>query len=323
MIRFLFIIALFIAGSASAEQIAPDLKVAFFGDQGLSPRSKAVLRMVKAEGAHMVLHLGDFDYADDAEAFDSQINRVLGENFPYFAVIGNHDVKAWPAYQRKLRARLKRIPGVKCEGDLGYNAACTYKGLFFTLFAIGIWPHGGKPADAVAQRQAHVDFITNALARSDARWKVCAWHKNQHAMQVGHKKNETGWEVYEACRKAGAIIATGHEHSYSRTHLISAFRDPPVVGSTSNTLRLENGKTFAFVSGLGGKSARGLYLPPGRKGPEGWWAAAYTRDDLATAGALFCTFNPGRRKLMAECYFKAVEGDIIDRFTVISRPADE
>lgn len=322
MIRFLIIVALFVPGCAGAEEIAPDLKVAFFGDQGLSPRSKAVLRLVKAEGAHMVLHLGDFDYADDAEAFDDQITRVLGEDFPYFAVIGNHDVKAWPAYQRKLRARLRRIPGAKCEGDLGYKAACTYKGLFFTLSAVGIGPQGGRPADALAQRQAHVAFITNVLARSDARWKVCAWHKNQRAMQVGRKTDETGWEVYEACRKAGAIIATGHEHSYSRTHLISAFRDPPVVASTSNTLRLEKGRTFAFVSGLGGKSARGLNRRPGREGAEPWWAAAYTRDDGATAGAFFCTFNTDRRKRRAECYFKAVEGNIGDRFTVIAPPAD-
>ena len=142
-------------------------------------------------------------------------------------------------------------------------------------------------------------------------------------MQVGHKKDETGLEVYEACRKAGAIIATGHEHSYSRTHLISAFRDPPVVASTSNTLRLEKGRTFAFVSGLGGKSARRLKRHPGREGPEPWWAAAYTRDDGATAGALFCTFNPDRRKGRAECYFKAVEGNIRDRFTVIAPPADQ
>jgi hypothetical protein len=142
-------------------------------------------------------------------------------------------------------------------------------------------------------------------------------------MQVGHKKDETGWEVYEACRKAGAIIATGHEHSYSRTHLISAFQDPPVVASTSNTLRLEKGKTFAFVSGLGGKSARGLYLRPGREGPEPQWAATYTWEDRATAGALFCTFNPDQRKRRAECYFKAVEGNIGDRFTVIAPPADQ
>ncbi|NQU59037.1 MAG: metallophosphoesterase [Rhodospirillales bacterium] len=318
----MIVLTLFIAGCADDERVTQDLKVAFFGDQGLSPRSKAVLRMVKAEGAHMVLHLGDFDYADDAEAFEDQINRVLGEDFPYFAVIGNHDVKAWPAYQRKLRARLRRISGVKCEGDVGYKAACTYKGLFFTLSAVGIWPEGGGPADADARRQDHATFIRNVMVRSDARWKVCAWHKNQHAMQVGKKKDETGWEVYEACREAGAIIATGHDHSYSRTHLISAFRDRPAVASTSDTLRLEKGRTFGFVSGLGGKSARGLYLRPGQEGPDPWWAATYTRDDLATAGALFCTFNPGRHKGTAKCYFKAVEGDIVDRFTVLAPPED-
>ena len=86
MIRFLIMMALFVASCADDEQFTPDLKVAFFGDQGLSPRSKAVLRMVKAEGAHMVLHLGDFDYVDDAEAFDNQINRVLGENFRCLSV---------------------------------------------------------------------------------------------------------------------------------------------------------------------------------------------------------------------------------------------
>ena len=323
MIRFLIILALFIAGWAGGVQADTGLKVAFFGDQGLTPRSKAVLQMVKAEGAHLVLHLGDFDYADDAEAFDGQINDILGENFPYFAVIGNHDVKAWSAYQPKLRARMQRIPGVKCTGDVGYQEACVYKGLFFTFSPAGIWPRGGGPEDALARRQARAAFVANALARSDARWKVCAWHKNQHAMQVGKKRNETGWEISEACRKAGAIIATGHQHSYSRTHLISAFRDTPVVASTSNILRLEKGRTFAFVSGHGGKSARKLYLRPGQKGPDPWWAATFTRDDGAMAGALFCTFNTGRQMAMAECYFKTVEGFIVDRFTVHAPPAGQ
>jgi len=181
---------------------------------------------------------------------------------------------------------------------------------------------GGGPADAVAQRQAHAAFITKALARSGARWKVCAWHKNQHAMQVGNKGDETGWGVYEACRRAGAIIATGHHHSYSRSHLISAFRDPPVVASTGNTLRLEKGKTLAFVSGLGGKSAKKLKPREGRTGPDPWWAATYSKGDGATAGALFCTFGADRHKSVAECYFKTVEGAIKDRFTVLAPPVD-
>ncbi|MFQ5764033.1 MAG: metallophosphoesterase [Rhodospirillales bacterium] len=306
------------AGPIAARGVEPGLKVAFFGDQGLTPEARAVLRLVRDEGADMVLHLGDFDYADDPDAFEAQIDRVLGPDFPYFAVIGNHDVKAWPAYQAKLEARLRRIPGAACEGALGTMAACTYRGLFFTMSAVGIWPEGGGPADAVAERPAHVRFIAERMAGSDARWKVCAWHKNQHAMQVGRKRDETGWGVYEACREAGAIIATGHEHSYSRTHLIKAFGERPVVASRDATLSIDKGRTFVFVSGLGGRSARPRL---GRGVPDPWWAAVHTRDRGATAGALFCTFAPGGRQGRADCAFKAVNGDVIDRFGLV-RPGD-
>jgi len=299
---------------ARADEAARDLKVAFFGDQGLSARARAVLRMVKAEGAQMILLLGDFDYRDDADAFDDLLTQGLGADFPVFAVIGNHDAKAWPAYRQKLQARLQRIAGARCTGDLGVRAACSYKGLFFTLSAVGVWPHGGKPADAVAEQPAHAAFIADAMAGSRARWKICAWHKNQTAMQVGRKANETGWQVYEACREAGAIIATAHEHSYSRTHLIAAFGEQPEVASRDSILRLAKGRTFVFVSGLGGRSVRRLR----GAAPAPWWASAYTRDDGATAGAMLCTFNAGGRQDLAECAFRTIDGKTVDRFRVIS-----
>ena len=43
-------------------------------------------------------------------------------------------------------------------------------------------------------------------------WKICSRHKNQRAMQLGKKKDAVGWAAYEACREAGAIIATGQEY---------------------------------------------------------------------------------------------------------------
>ncbi len=303
-------------------EIEPDLKVAFLGDQGLTPDSKAVLRLIKDENAHMVLHLGDFDYADNPDAFDMQINEILGPDFPYFAVIGNHDEKAWHIYQQILETRLKRVKGAKCEGEFGTKAACTYKGLFFILSAVGITePEETRPKD-VDKSQIHTAYIEDMLARAKSPWKICAWHKNQTAMQLGTKKNETGWGVYEACRKGGAIIATGHEHSYSRTHLIGAFGDPPVVASKDKTLRLEKGRTFAFVSGLGGRSVRGMSQHRESKKIDPWWAAFYTRDQDATAGALFCTFSPGGQKQRANCYFKAINGEVPDRFKVISTLGD-
>ncbi len=77
-------------------------------------------------------------------------------------------------------------------------------------------------------------------------------------MQIGGKGSSTGWEVYEECKMGGAIIATGHEHSYSRTKTLTSTEsqivDPdwPQVGE----VRVAEGATFVFVSGLGGGSIR-------------------------------------------------------------------
>ena len=72
--------------------------IAFIGDQGYGKNAKAVLQLIKNEGADMVLHQGDFDYLDDPEKWDGQINEILGKDFPYFASVGNHDTKEWSGY---------------------------------------------------------------------------------------------------------------------------------------------------------------------------------------------------------------------------------
>ena len=74
-------------------QTEPNLRVAFIGDQGITPSSIAVLNMIKDEGAQMVLHQGDLyyeiDYRDtvDPDAWDKMITDVLGNDFPYFPVV--------------------------------------------------------------------------------------------------------------------------------------------------------------------------------------------------------------------------------------------
>ena len=98
---------------------------------GMSPGAVAVLELIRNEEADMVLHQGDFDYEDDPGAWDRQISDVLGHNFPYFASVGNHEVGSWPAYQGKLLARLSRIDGAVCTGDMGVKSACTYQGFVF------------------------------------------------------------------------------------------------------------------------------------------------------------------------------------------------
>ena len=90
----------------------------------------------------MVLHSGDFDYNDNPDKFDKNINGILGADFPYFASVGNHDTKEWSGsggYQAKLIARLGRIPEASCSGDLGVRSACIYRGLFFILSGAGLY----------------------------------------------------------------------------------------------------------------------------------------------------------------------------------------
>lgn len=277
----------------------PNLKVAFIGDQGLNTNSRAVLQLVKDEGTQMVLQLGDFDYANNPAAWDQQTTDILGADFPFFAVIGNHDLTQWAGYQQKLSERLSRVPGAACTGNLGVQAACRYRGLHFLTVAPGISGTG------------HDTYLRDQLAADNSVWSICAWHKNQRLMQVGNKADETGWGVYEECRKGGGLVATAHEHSYERTHLLSNFT-AQTIASTASTLVLEKGKSLAFVSGLGGQSIR----PQALSGA--WWASIYTSTQGATYGALFCTFNVDGDPGKADCYFKNINGQVIDQFELRS-----
>lgn len=291
---------------ASTQPTEPVI-VAFIGDQGSGTSARAVLQLIRAEGADLVLHQGDFDYEDDPESWDVLITSILGADFPYFASVGNHDIDRFygaDGYQAKLQSRLSKVANARCFGDLGVKSACTFKGLFFILSGVGTMPD--QPDDP-----EHVAFIRDQLAQDRSIWRICSWHKNQTNMQLGKKGNEVGWGPYEACRQGGAIVATGHEHSYERTHLMDSFESLSVP-SMSSTLHIERGKSFAFVSGLGGHSIR----DQDRDGP--WWAAVYTSDQDANFGALFCMFVVEGDPRRASCYFKDIDGNIVDRFDIIS-----
>lgn len=285
----------------SFEETPPNFKIAFIGDQGLGPNARKVLNLIKAEGAQAVIHSGDFDYQDNPAAWEAQINNVLGPDFPYFASIGNHDEKKWSGtdgYQQYLMNRLTRL-GINWDGDLGVKSSLYYKGLFIIQVAPGI------------MGACHDAYIQEKLAADSSLWRICNWHKNMQLMQVGGKGDETGWSVYEEARKGGAIIATAHEHSYSRTHLLSSIVNQ-TVASRSDTLVITQGKTFVFVSGLGGESIRNQE----RSGD--WWARVYTSNQGANYGALFGTFNVNGVSNLATFYFKDIKGMIADSFVVIS-----
>ena len=308
----------FDAPLGAQSDVPVDFTIAFIGDQGLGPNAQAVLTLIRNEGAAAVLHSGDFDYQDDPKAWDDQISAILGSDFPYFASVGNHDAAMFRGpggYQELLAARMHRL-GIAWRGDLGVQSSFRYRGIFFVLTAPGIFGSGDGLYDL---------FVANELAADSSTWRISSWHKDMRLMQVGGKGDETGWGVYEQSRRGGAIIATAHEHSYSRTYLLSSCQDE-TVASTATTLVLsrddpstpaDEGRSFVFVSGLGGKSIRDQQL----SGP--WWATIYTSTQGATHGALFGIFDYRGDSGLAHFYFKDIGGRVADEFFVRSAAVEQ
>jgi hypothetical protein len=310
---FIFMVSAFQVACKPSDSLnqPKNLKVAFLGDQSVNANAKAVLQLLKDEGVEVVLHLGDLGYENNSPAnWEKQINDVLGADFAYFAVIGNHEGDDWPDYQQRLKERLKQIPQAQCRGDLGVKSFCHYKGLFFVMVAPGIDESGHNPKDNYDL------YLADQLAGDQSLWSICAWHMNQTLMQTGDKENEAGWGVYEACREGGGIVATAHEHAYSRTHLMSNF-EHQTVADRANHLVIQEGETFAFVSGLAGHSIQPQLLS------GDWWAAIYTSSQNASYGALICTFGLKGQSHQAACEFKAVDGTVADSFSLESRFEDK
>ena len=304
IIGLAFLIAFgFFLSDIEEKIIQPDggFRVAFIADQDINTNSIAVLDLIKDEGAQLVLHQGDFDYEDDPDKWDRMISNVLGNDFPYLASLGDHDVKAWSGYQEKLYDRLEKNPDVVCNGDLGVWSSCTYQGLFFILIAPDFYDLD------------YDSFIAEQLNNTDYIWRFCSWHHDMNTTPTYSKPNKTGLEIYEACKDGGAIIANGHKHFYARTKTLINIENQIVDSEWSdlNKLRVKEGATFAFISGLGGDT-----ITPTDKYYD--WSTSYVPDIGSTHGALFCTFNAGGQPNKAYCYFKNVNGKIVDEFTVTS-----
>lgn len=297
----------------------PRVRVALVGDQGIGPRAKAVLDLIRSESADILVILGDFDYEDKPNEWGKMLNR-LGQDFPWFAVVGNHDVRSWPAYEAIIAAKQNGIGDAQCRGKPGLQANCLFRGVQFIMSGIG----------TLGDRGEHEAFIERELARSQGPWKLCLWHKTQHDMQTGAKTDEVGWTAYRSCQAAGAIIVTGHEHAYARTKTLTAVGDATVghgVVGEFNQLTVGFGKTFVAVAGLGGIQTR-VFVPSHET--DSWWGAYFTlnresangrstvTDNSADgAGALFLDFgsdgnpNKGRGRFVT-----AGNRRIIDDFSI-------
>ena len=316
-------------GGAPSSLTQPEgaVLIAFLADQGTQASADAVLELIRNEGANAAFHQGDFDYLSNPAAWDAKISQHLGADFPYLATVGNHDAPGWygdQGYAHFVNARLALTPEVSCEGEPGVLARCTFRGIEFVQSCVGTQELG---AACQANASEQVEFMESTLAASTHLWSFCLFHKNQADMQLGAKTDEVGWLAYQACMTAGAPVITGHEHSYGRTFALrdlgNAATGHGAFGSSSPLL-IGPGVTFVTVSGLGGRDPR-PYVPA-LHDDDTWWAAGYTSDiwfhdgasepAVGRSGALFVRFEVAGNPRAAQAYFKDIDGNIVDVFSI-------
>jgi predicted phosphodiesterase len=309
---------------------AQPFKVAFIGDTGYDPHDtpapdsgvEKVLDLVRSEAAQLLAIAGDFSYqkkTDVVRVYFGNINRMLGERFPVLGADGNND--HWFQYQPFFQQRLESI------------------GLNRTLISGDEYGHRFDGVQwAILGERGNATFVGTQFTSADNAWRVCMWHKNMHDMQTVGKRDEMDWAPYRACQDAGAIIATGHEHAYARTLTLTDLGNRAAGhGATGSPDRLEigPGRTFVFVSGLGGHSLRDYHCA--QHDDDTWWATVYTSNYYLNAGttvakscakgstvvqgytygALFITFNAGGDPNTAEAYFKTINGETIETFSIV------
>ena len=288
-----------IPGTATGATPA-NFNVAFIGDTDQGSDFTSVLKLIKAENAQLVVVQGDLTYsfhsaASWITAADAELQSGATK-IPYIAAKGNHD---WDwSLSNGLGDQLNKkftdwgiTTDDKQPKDVSYSL--TYKGL--KLVFVG---------DSGSQT-TRATYVKDQLANDKAIWKICGWHKNMRDTNVGPKDDEMSWPIYENCRNAGAIVAQGHSHTYSRSKTVTADQALTVDTGCSDPFALcvGPGKHFFFDSSLGGTDLRDL-----EETNKPHWAAS----DATNYGALFIEFNVDNDPRKAKGYFKNIDNTVID-----------
>lgn len=292
-----------LSSAVLAQQPEP-VTIAIIGDQGNETAENCVmvdgcgahevLALILDQGADAIVHLGDFEYLDDPAEWIQQIYSILPNDFPYIAVVGDEEDEGSEGdptlFYYAMCEKLLDNANLSWVGDAGRKFSVDFEGVRIVLTSPGIDNNGVPEAAA---------FITGRFDDDAPHWRISGWHHLMPDMHVGNASDSAlgggGWAVYENSRESGAIVATAHEHLYSRTILLSSMEFQTPAGSELIVSEGVEGKTFAVVDGLGGRQRANNTLCPGERAC-GIWAKIYDDDNgppppIDQYGALFMTFN--------------------------------
>ncbi len=239
---------------------------------------------------------------------------------------GNHEEErtfgaAWygtSGYRARLLAALPNRVSSRCSGSYGERYECSYGGSDAHHFVLLGWKQMADSSESAASAA----FVQRSFnGKPGAKWRHCVFHKPEGLVNPGDKHTQTygNYDVYEACRRAGAIITSGHSHVYSRTKLISQFgaSSQVVASDDAASPAVRCGATVSFVLGSSGFK----HDASGPNAGRAWFRKVLTRSNLSgdRAGALICDYGSDVASTSAQCEYRlASVNTVVDSFTLAS-----
>ena len=304
----------YIGSPASTPATMPvNLTIAFTADTYITEDTQRLYGLLKGEGAEFIAISGDLDYIDYPEGWDGLITKSLGDDYPMLVAAGNHDYAIWPQYQQKLVTRWQKAGITTCSGVVGVMHTCTWKGLTIVQITPGVFNESRgiyRNVSGIGDID-YVQYIRDSFNKYPSQWKICSWHKNQHLMQTGNKADETGWGVYNECLAQGAMVMTGHEHSYERSYQMSSFEHQLFNSTDPQHLTLTSEQGIVVVQGLGGREVRVNKQPQ-----QNWWASKDNANTTARFSGVVCKYNLNGNAKQAYCYDKRIDNVVYDEWYI-------
>jgi predicted phosphodiesterase len=195
------------APAAAATSVLPNekdsIKFAVIGDTGTGGTAQYEIAKLLNDARsrfpyEFVIMMGDNMYggegpADFVKKFERPYKPILDAGVKFYATLGNHDDPA-QRYYKPFNMDGKRFYSFR-KGDVE----------FFVLDSTYITP-------------AQIDWLKDALAKSDAKWKIPYFHHPLYSSGAKHGSEEDLRTLIEPLFIANGVdvVFAGHEHFYER-----------------------------------------------------------------------------------------------------------
>ena len=255
------------------------------GDLGQTEDSQITMQHTLEEyDSHMILHAGDFSYADCEQArWDSYMNimQPLSQERPWMGCPGNHEIeleqpspKVFTAYEKRFRfpaikpAEFGYIPELNPYWCASSAYVCEYNyGNSFYSLNVGqahiISLNSYSYSNLSSPQYQWLEKDLQSVDRKETVWIIvmmhCPWYNSNTAHYIEFQTVEMRDSMEALFYKYNVnVVFAGHVHAYERSY--------PVYQNTTTT----NGPIYINIGDGGNREGHANEFQPG---PKPVWSA--------------------------------------------------